>query len=336
VVKNWHQNYGDRKRPYDFGVYAVTWPSRLFLFDQAERQKIPWFNYGEAIAGNIDIFPDKDRTPAIAEEQHKKDLHSDWGPPISGCYTVVAFTGGANPFTGKQVFDSTPPPGVPADSESRFDCFKQTFNAQLAAGNVPAFNYLTLPNDHTAGTRPGSRTPTAMIAENDYALGQIVDLISHSSVWKSSLILVIEDDSQDGADHVDAHRIPALAVSPYARRGAVVHTRYDFLSVIRTLEIAVGMKPLNLFDSVAVPMYDAFGSKPRNAAPYSALPPNVNLAERNPASAPNARLSKSLPLNTPDRVPQRELDKILWQSVHGRHSTPPPPGPNASGIDDQR
>jgi phospholipase C len=174
-----------------------------------------------------------------------------------------------------------------------------------------------------------------MVADNDLALGQLVDTISHSSVWKSSLILVIEDDSQDGADHVDAHRIPALAISPYAKRGAVVHTRYDFVSFIRTLELVTGMKPLNLFDAVAVPLYDAFDSSPTNSEPYDAVKPGINLLERNPSSAPGAKLSESLELNTPDRVPQRVLDRLVWQSVKGARSEPPPPGPNASGEDDE-
>jgi phospholipase C len=132
---------------------------------------------------------------------------------------------------------------------------------------------------------------------------------------------------------VDAHRIPAFAISPYAKRGAVVHTRYDFLSFIRTLELSVGMRPLNLFDAVAVPLYDAFDADPQNAEPYDAIAPKVNLLERNGATAANAGLSDSLPLNTPDQVPQRILDRILWQSVHGAGSEPPPPGPNSSGVD---
>jgi DNA-binding beta-propeller fold protein YncE len=334
VVKNWHQNYGDRKRPYDFGVYAVTWPSQRFLFDQAEKQGISYFNYGEAIAGTVPIFPDRDRREQERAEIQAKFENSDLGPPF-GCFTADAFSSGVNLITGREAFDSSPPPGAPADAESRFDCFKRFFDRQLAEGRVPAFNYLTLANDHTAGTTPGRRTPNAMIAENDWALGQVVDLISHSPIWSKSLILVIEDDSQDGADHVDAHRIPAFAISPFARRGAVIHTRYDFLSFIRTLELIVGLRPLNLFDALAVPLYDAFSRRPRNAEPYDAILPDVNLTERNTAASPNARFSSRLPLNETDRTPQRYLDRILWQYVHGRNSEPPPPGPNASGIDER-
>jgi phospholipase C len=134
---------------------------------------------------------------------------------------------------------------------------------------------------------------------------------------------------------VDAHRIPALAISPYTKRGAVVHTRYDFLSFIRTLELPLGMKPLNLFDALAVPMYDAFGSQASNADPFSAIPPNVDLNQRNTAATPDASVSRGLNLSKPDQVPQRYLDRILWQYRHGANSAPPPPGPNASGADEQ-
>ena len=133
-----------------------------------------------------------------------------------------------------------------------------------------------------------------MIAENDLALGEMVEEISKSPIWEQSLILVIEDDSQNGADHVDAHRIPAFAISPYARRGAVVHTRYDFLSFIRTFEIPLGLKPLNLFDALATPLYNAFTSKPANAEPYEAITPRQPLLERNSAGSPNSRLSQRL------------------------------------------
>ena len=345
VVKNWHQNYAGRDRPFDFGVYSVTWPSQGFLFDQAAEQGISYFNYGEAIAGTVPLN-DRDRSPEQTEQVLAKFRNSDLGPlapgpqlpPPNSCFSNSASSGGTNVITRQEVFDSSRPAGAnPLTTESRFECFKQRFQGQLAQNAVPAFNYLTLPNDHTAGTMPGRRTPNAMIAENDLALGEIVDLISKSPIWKQSLILVIEDDSQDGLDHVDAHRIPALAISPYTRRNSVTHTRYDFLSFIRTLEIVVGMKPLNLFDALAQPMYDAFDADPSdNDEPYDVITPNVNLLERNTASSPNARLSTRLPLDFTDRTPQRVLDKILWQYVHGKNSAVPPAGPNSSGVDSAR
>jgi len=337
VTKNWHQNYAGRGRPYDFGVYAVSWPSQRFLFDQAEKQGISYFNFGEAVAGVVPLFPDKDRSPEDLVEVNKKFAKSDLGAPLPGhCYPNDAYSGGVNLLTQQEVYDSSLPDGVLPPAESRFDCFRTKFTAQLATNSVPALTYMALSNDHTAGTAPGRRTPNAMIADNDYALGQVVDLISHSAVWGSSLILVVEDDSQDGADHVDAHRVPALAISPFAKRGAVVHTRYDFLSFIRTLELTTGMKSLNLFDALAVPMYDAFDAQAGNGEAYAAIKPNVNLTERNTNATPNSGFSQRLPLEVPDRVPQRFLDRILWQYVHGKSSKPPPPGPNASGEDEEQ
>ena len=340
VNKSWHQNYGGRDRPYDFGVYAVTWPAARFLFDQAEKQGISWFNYGEAIAGTAPL-PDRNRNDEETREVAAKFAKSDLGVPNPpNCFPNDASSGGidevlsAGPAPDVEVYDSSLPAGAPPTAESRFDCFKRRFQQQVADGNVPAFNYMTFANDHTAGTTPGRRTPRAMIAENDYALGQIVELISNSPVWSKSLILVIEDDSQDGADHVDAHRIPAFAISPYAKRGAVVHTRYDFLSFIRTLEIVLGMKPLNLFDSVAVPLYDAFDAEPGNSEPYKAIVPDVNLVERNTEATPMAARSRELNIGPTDRTPQRYLDEILWKYVHGEDSEAPPPGPNASGLDE--
>jgi DNA-binding beta-propeller fold protein YncE len=340
VQKNWYQNYAARGRPYDFGVYSVTWPSTGFLFDQAQKQGISYFNYGEAIAGVLPL-PDKDRNVPMTAEVLAKFAHSDLGAgtkvglgatPAGECYPNDADIE-HDAITQLPVYDGTPPAGASPLSESRFECFKTRFNLQVATGTVPAFNYMVLSNDHTVVTTPGKRTPQAMIADNDYGLGEIVDLISHSSIWKSSAIFVIEDDSQDGADHVDAHRIPAAVISPYAPAGAVIHTRYDFLSVIRSMELILGMKPLGLFDRLATPMYDVFTSKPTNPAPYAAIVPKQSRSVLNTVHSADAARSARLDFSIPDQVPQRVLDEILWHTVHGEHSQPPPPGPNASDED---
>ena len=142
-----------------------------------------------------------------------------------------------------------------------------------------------------------------MVAADDQGLGQLVALISHSKIWSSSAIFVVEDDSQDGADHLDAHREPALVISPYARRGAVIHTRYDLLSVIRSMELIMGMKPLGLNDRLATPMYDVFSPTPVNSAPVDNIPTKINLLTRNTVAAPYAQESSRLPLGTPDLRP---------------------------------
>ena len=213
------------------------------------------------------------------------------------------------------------------------DSFAARFAGQLAGGTVPTFNYLTMTSDHTRGTQTGFPTPSAMVADGDLALGQLVDMISHSKIWATSAIFVVEDDSQDGADHVDAHRIPVAVISPYARRGAIIHRRYDLVSVVRSMELIMGMKALSLNDALATPMYDAFTAEPMNADPVDVIPASVDLLERNTQAAPWAALSKRLSLGKLDGVPQWQLDAILWKSVYGVNSAPPPPGPGAEAYE---
>ncbi|MFL5779989.1 MAG: bifunctional YncE family protein/alkaline phosphatase family protein, partial [Thermoleophilaceae bacterium] len=348
--KNWNQisnpfgDYGARGRPLQSGLYAIAYPPKGYIFDQALRQKISFYNYGEVYAGNIPMpfadvsllagTTDKDTTPAIAAERNRKYQRSDLQPGVNGgCYPNAFYTG-PDVISGKWAFDSTPPPGAPPGSESRVKCFRSHFSQQLAAGKVPTFNYITLMNDHTRGLEAGAYTPRAMVADNDLALGQLVDTISHSSIWKSSAIFVVEDDSQDGADHVDAHRIPAAVISPYAKGGAVVHTRYDQLSVLRTMELMMGLRPLSLNDALATPMYDAFQAAATNIAPFGTKPAQQNLLAKNPKGTKGASQAAKLNWMQIDAVPQHTLDNQLWKSVHGERSKPPAPGPNASGEDE--
>jgi len=254
---------------------------------------------------------------------------SDLGPPFGGCYPGDQTIGTA--MDNGEIFDSSMPSGAPAGSYSHIDCFRQRFAAQLASGTVPALSYLSMTSDHTRGTQPGFPIPQAMVADSDLGIGQIIDTISHSPIWGSSAIFIVEDDSQDGADHVNAHRIPALVVSPYARAGAVVHTRYDLVSVVRSIELILGMDPLTLNDALATPMYDAFSATAANLAPVTAITPQLNLLERNTTAAPDSPWSSRLALDKPDQVSQADLDTILWHAVHGADSTPPPPGPGAEG-----
>ncbi len=339
VDRNWVQEYAARGRPNDFGVYAVTFPGNGFLFNQAERQHISYFNYGEAIAGDEPTLTDRDRSPALLEQESLVAANSDLGPGLTsgGTYPNDLFIGQvqgadqAKPQSG-EIFDSslsTLPGAAPAGSYSCIDSFRTRFESQLAADSVPTFNYLTMTSDHTRGTQTGFPIPSAMVADGDLALGQLVDTISHSKIWSSSVIFVVEDDSQDGADHVDAHRIPVAVIGPYARQGAIIHKRYDLVSVVRSMELIMGMKALSLNDALATPMYAAFTSEPLNSAPVDVIPANIDLLTRNTQAAPWAALSNRLPLGEVDAVPQAQMDAILWKSVYGARSTPPPPGPNA-------
>ena len=156
--------------------------------------------------------------------------------------------------------------------------WKMDFDRQISQGNVAPLSYLWLPNDHTGGTSKNYLPPDQLVAQNDAALGLIVSTISKSPIWKDSLILVTEDDAQNGPDHIDATRTVALAVSPFVKRNAVVNNRYDQLSLLRTIELALGLAPLNLNDALAVPMFDIFAAKP-DSRPYKSLNPAAHLSE---------------------------------------------------------
>ena len=146
--------------------------------------------------------------------------------------------------------------------------WKTDFEAQLKSGHVAQLHYIWLPNDHTDGASEQILSPYQFVAQNDAALGRIVEAISHSTIWKESLILVTEDDAQNGPDHVDATRTIAFAIGPNIKRSAVVSDRYDQLSMLRTIELILGLNPLNLGDRLAVPMFGIFADKP-NYGPFS-------------------------------------------------------------------
>jgi hypothetical protein len=221
-------------------------------------------------------------------------------------------------------------------ANSRFDFFQADFNREVATGTVPAFSYLTLPNDHTNGVQANYPTPASLVADNDLGLGQIVDLISHSAIWSSSAIFVVEDDSQDGADHVDAHRMPAYVISPWTKHGAVVHTRYDQYSALRSAEMMLGLRPLSLNDALAEPMYDCFipSDQAPDLTPYTAITPSKPLDETTLVAPPG--IDGVLPYNVIDLVPQHLFDDALYRSVYGPGFSAPPAGPHASEIEASR
>ena len=172
-----------------------------------------------------------------------------------------------------------------------------------------------------------------MVAENDHALGRFVEAISKSRYWKESAIFVVEDDAQDGPDHVDAHRSVLLVASPYVRKGAVDSTLYTTCGVLRTMELILGLPPLSQCDAAATPLYAAFQSTPM-ARTFAALAPRIPVDEKNLASAPGAAASATLDFSDEDRIPMRLMNEILWASVRGSerpHAAPGPRGLRAAG-----
>jgi phospholipase C len=187
--------------------------------------------------------------------------------------------------------------------------WEREFQGFVRAGSVPQFEFVWLPNDHTAASRPGKRTPSAYVAQNDYALGLMVQALSHSKVWPSTVLFAIEDDAQDGPDHVSDQRTTLLVVSPYAR-GGVHHEHYATVSVLRTIEMILGMRPLSTYDAMATPMYSAFTATP-DTRTYTALAPEIDLNRRNAKAAYGAVESARLDLSRPDAVAPATLNRIL-------------------------
>jgi hypothetical protein len=181
---------------------------------------------------------------------------------------------------------------------------------------------LRLGNDHTSGITAGKISPLSAMADNDLALGMIVEAITRSSIWPQTAIFILEDDAQNGPDHVDSHRSVAYVISPYARRGVVDSTMYSTVSMLRTMELILGLRPMTTFDAGARPMTSAF-QMAADTKPYTAAKANMPLDERNPAGTPLAARSATLDFEEADRIDDDELNNILWRALRG--SEPPSP-----------
>jgi DNA-binding beta-propeller fold protein YncE len=190
------------------------------------------------------------------------------------------------------------------------------------SGRMPALITMTLGNDHTRGTVPGMVAPRSAVADNDRALGLIVEAVSHSHFWPTTAIFVLEDDAQDGPDHVDSHRSVALVISPYARRKFVDSSMYNTTSVLRTIELILGLRPMTHFDAGSRTMAAAFTAS-SDTTPYEAAAPRISLTDRNPPASPTAARSMRLDFSEPDRADERELNEILYLAIRG--TLPPAP-----------
>jgi YVTN family beta-propeller protein len=187
--------------------------------------------------------------------------------------------------------------------------WQREFNGFVKQGNVPQIEYIWLPNDHTYGSKVGKLTPVSLAAQNDYAVGRLVDIISHSAIWNSSAIFITEDDAQDGSDHVSDQRTTAFVVSPYSR-GGLEHTHYSTVSIVRTMELILGLRPLSNYDATAVPLYAAFTANP-HMRPFEALNPQVSITARNKPTAYGAKVSSTLDFTHPDAIGGKILLHIL-------------------------
>ncbi len=294
VERAWPLSYRGGKGKIGYtseGGYEIAAPSSGYIWDNCAKKGVSYFSFGEFIQNG--------RTPGVPGKARVKSLE-DHFDPLYRSYDLDF-------------------PDV-----ERAKRFAEKFAEFDRNDNLPQFIVLRIGNDHTSGTRVGKRTPTAMVADNDLALGKIVETISNSRYWSTSAIFVVEDDAQNGSDHVDAHRTVALAISPYVKRGTVDSTLYTTASMLRSMELILGLDPMTQFDAAANPMYASFG-KTADTTKFEAKPSLVDLNTTNTALAWGAAESEKMDLSREDAADDLLLGDIVWRSVRGANSPMPPP-----------
>jgi len=283
--KTWVTSYGGRGGEYVYeGQNPTAWPKGGFIWDHCKRAGITYRTYGE--------FADDYKANIPSLEGHFCPYFTSWDTDVK---------------------DTT-----------RVTQWKREFDSLVATGSLPRLNTLRLINDHTEGLRKGALSPLSMVADNDLAVGLFIEHLSKSPVWKESAVFILEDDAQDGADHVDAHRSIAFVVSPYTRRNYVDHTLYSTSSMLRTMELILGLAPMSQHDAAATPMWRSFTAK-ADFSPYKAVPARISLDDRNAAVNDLSRRSEAFNLAQEDRVPEREFNEVLWKAIKGEHSEMPAP-----------
>jgi YVTN family beta-propeller protein len=312
---------------------ALAYSPAGFIWDSALRHGVRIRNYGEFMAPAVKWRePKRKGTPDFLAsyrtwkgESHEAVFASE--PMIE---TIRPFSPTA--YVGWEM-------AVP--DQYRADFILAELAQFTAKGELPQLTIICLPNDHTSGTSEGSPTPAATVADNDLAFGRIVEALSHSPFWREMAIFAIEDDPQDGWDHVSGYRTTAYVASPYTKRGQVVSTQFNTTSLLRTLEQILGLPPMNQFDASAVPMWDAFTDTP-DFAPFVALPANIPLDQMNPAARaladPVARrdalASARMNFREVDRAPEDALNRILWRAMKGSRAPYPEWAVSAVADDD--
>jgi YVTN family beta-propeller protein len=291
VEKIWPTSYGGRGGEYVYEKEGITSPSMGYIWDDCIRHNVSLRNYGEFIYED-DTANGKSRVKASGLLTRTSPAYRGWDLDY---------------------------PDV-----KRAEVWINEFDACERGDSLTQFQIIKLPNDHTAGTRKGSRSPRAMVAENDRGLGMIVDHISHSRYWKESAIFVLEDDAQNGPDHVDAHRSIALLISPYTKRKSVDHTMYSTSGMLRTMELILGLPPMSQYDASATPMFASFTSSP-DVTPFILRENIIDLHEKNAVGAFGQERMEAFNLTREDAAPDIEFNEIIWRSVRGAKSDMPAP-----------
>ncbi len=285
LEKTWVTSYGGRGGNYDAeGNRAIANNKKGFIWDYCQRAGISYRTYGE--------FADdyKPNIPALAG--HFCPYYTSWD---------------------ESVRDTT-----------RVNQWKRDFDSLLAINAVPRLSTLRLINDHTEGLRKGKPTPFAHVADNDHAVGMFIEHLSNSKIWKESVVFILEDDAQDGPDHVDAHRSTAYVAGGFVKRNFVDHTMYTTSSMLRTIELILGLEPMSQYDAAAEPMWRCFTSTP-TLTPFITRALQVDINEKNKVENVWQRISEKLDFSKEDRTPDRLFTEVIWKAVKGEHAIVPAP-----------
>jgi YVTN family beta-propeller protein len=267
------------------GAIGETGLNKLYIWDLANRFNVSYRTYGE--------FVNADNTARI---------------PVL-----------------KNHFARSYPTGDLKDTDTtRYRMWQQDFDSLMNKNALPQLMTFRMLSDHTEGTAAGRPTPFAHVADNDLAIGKMVEHISKSPIWENTVIFIVEDDAQNGPDHVDAHRTTAYLAGGFVKRNYVDHTMYSSSSMLRTIELILGLPPMTQYDAAATPMWRCFTKTPDNTV-FNSLPSNINLRELNPGHTKLAAMAKGLNFSEVDRVPDEVMNKMLWKSIKGENAKPPVP-----------
>ena len=259
--------------------------NKVYIWDQAAKSHVTYRTYGEFISGQ--------NIPRI--------------PSLKGHFTPE--------YPVRDLRDQ---------DTMRYRIWEKDFDSLLANNAVPQLTTMRMLSDHTEGTAAGRPTPFAHVADNDLAIGKLVDHLSKSPIWANSVVFIVEDDAQNGPDHVDAHRTTCYVAGGYVKRHFVDHTMYSTSSLVRTIELILGMPPMTQYDAAATPMWRCF-SKTSDATVFNSLPSNVNLAEVNPGGTRLASMARGLNFTEVDRVPDDLMNAMVWKAVRGENARVPVP-----------
>ena len=213
----------------------------------------------------------------------------------------------------------------------RADAWQHDFDSLMTINAVPQFNTLRISDDHTSGQQKGKYSPIAAVADNDLAVGRIIEHLAQSPIWKESVVFILEDDAQAGPDHIDAHRSPAFVAGPFVKRNAVIHSMYSTTGMLRTIELILGLPPMSQYDAAALPFYECFTNKP-DLTPYKVKPAQVDIEQRNIAINESSKRSELFNFAREDAAPDLDLNEVIWKSIKGENSIMPAPKRSAFVI----